>query len=165
MCFAMSNHSVSIRRGLAPGDISQQMSFPWQTDFVDCAYEDPYVWWPAQRPINVRRNSETEYSVWARRFPSGTGEMDAVAIVRNFYRLGHVLRSIDGFLKPGAWTRNRKTRSISITSSGRRLAPRLNQKSRDHAGSRNRCGGRGWRPGWRRDSHYVGPWRELGCCR
>ena len=24
---------------LSPGDISQQMSLPWQTDFVDCAYE------------------------------------------------------------------------------------------------------------------------------
>ncbi len=86
---------------LSPGDVSQQMSLPWQTDFVDCAYEDPYVWWPAQRPIDVRRAEETEYSVWARRFPSGKGEMGAEAMVKDFYRLGHVLRSGNGFFETG----------------------------------------------------------------
>jgi L-Lysine epsilon oxidase N-terminal/L-lysine epsilon oxidase C-terminal domain len=86
---------------LSPGDISQQMSLPWQTDFVDCAYEDPYVWWPAQRPIDVRLGQEAGHSVWARPFPSGKGEMDAEAMVKDFYRLGHVLRSADGFLEAG----------------------------------------------------------------
>jgi hypothetical protein len=67
-------------QSLSPGDISQQMSLPWQTDFVDCAYEDPYVWWPAQRPINVLLaptssthspspdETETKYVQWDRRF-------------------------------------------------------------------------------------------------
>ena len=86
---------------LSPGDISQQMSLPWQTDFVDCAYEDPYVWWPAQRPIDVRQNEESEYSLWARRSPSGKAEMGAEAMVENFYRLGHILRSGNGFFETG----------------------------------------------------------------
>jgi len=86
---------------LSPGDISQQMSLPWQTDFVDCAYEDPYVWWPAQRPINVRESAETDYSLWARGFSSGQGEMGANAMVEDFYRLGHVLRSGNGFFEAG----------------------------------------------------------------
>ena len=86
---------------LSPGDVSQQMSLPWQTDFVDCAYEDPYVWWPAQRPIDVRRVGKVGYSVWARPFPSGEGDMGAEEMVKDFYRLGHVLRSTDGFLEVG----------------------------------------------------------------
>jgi len=86
---------------LSPGDVSQQMSLPWQTDFVDCAYEDPYVWWPAQRPIDVRRVGKVGYSVWALPFPSGEEDMGAEEMVKDFYRLGHVLRSTDGFLEVG----------------------------------------------------------------
>jgi len=53
---------------LSPGDISQQMSLPWQTDFVYCTYEDPYVWWPAQRPIDVRLSPQSGSVAWARSF-------------------------------------------------------------------------------------------------
>jgi hypothetical protein len=98
-------------QSLSPGDISQQMSLPWQTDFVDCAYEDPYVWWPAQRPINVllaptssthspsHDETETKYVQWDRRFtrkPSTEG-ITAKDMVSDFYRLGHVLRSGESF--------------------------------------------------------------------
>ena len=41
---------------LVPGDVTQQMSLPWQTDYIDCAYEEPYVWWPA----SVRSMSRTK---------------------------------------------------------------------------------------------------------
>jgi hypothetical protein len=90
---------------LSPGDVSQQMSLPWQTDFVDCAYEDPYVWWPAQRPIDVRTNEQGDYSLWASSFDSlnrqNSGDMDAEEMVRNFYRLGHILPSGEKFLESG----------------------------------------------------------------
>ena len=90
---------------LSPGDVSQQMSLPWQTDFVDCAYEDPYVWWPAQRPIDVRTDEQEDYSLWASSFDSpnrqGSTDMSAEEMVWNFYRLGHVLSSGRGFLESG----------------------------------------------------------------
>jgi L-Lysine epsilon oxidase N-terminal/L-lysine epsilon oxidase C-terminal domain len=88
---------------LSPGDVSQQMSLPWQTDFVDCAYEDPYVWWPAQRPINVLPYGSAKYVQWDRNFepknPNKSIGMDDM--LRNFHRLGHVLRSGEKFLETG----------------------------------------------------------------
>jgi hypothetical protein len=38
-----------LRSGLAPGEITEGMSLPWQTDFLACS-ED---WWPSQRPNKV----------------------------------------------------------------------------------------------------------------
>src|SRR5207245_6795721 len=43
---------------LRPGDVTKQMSLPWQSDFLDCAVEPAdsagqLVWWPAQRPMDV----------------------------------------------------------------------------------------------------------------
>jgi L-Lysine epsilon oxidase N-terminal/L-lysine epsilon oxidase C-terminal domain len=95
-------------QSLSPGDISQQMSLPWQTDFVDCTYEDPYVWWPAQRPINVRENvddneksTENEkpnYVLWDRPFDGQKAQsLTPNDMVTDFYRLGHVLRSGEEF--------------------------------------------------------------------
>jgi hypothetical protein len=91
---------------LSPGDISQQMSLPWQTDFVDCAYEDPYVWWPAQRPINVRPYAEEDYMQWDRRFnrQKTPKSMEAKDMIHDFYRLGHVLRSGKQFFETGRIT-------------------------------------------------------------
>jgi hypothetical protein len=88
---------------LSPGDISQQMSLPWQTDFVDCAYEDPYVWWPAQRPIDVLSSQQVGAVVWARPFDEGqnSSDMGPEEMVHNFHRLGHVLRSAEKFLETG----------------------------------------------------------------
>jgi L-Lysine epsilon oxidase N-terminal/L-lysine epsilon oxidase C-terminal domain len=91
---------------LSPGDVSQQMSLPWQTDFVDCAYEDPYVWWPAQRPIDVRPYKKTGYVPWDRGFNrskpnQSLGNED---MIHDFYRLGHVLRSGEDFFESGRIT-------------------------------------------------------------
>ena len=92
---------------LSPGDISQQMSLPWQTDFVDCAYEDPYVWWPAQRPIDVRLYGEAEYVQWDRSFNPKPPHASIVAkgMLHDFYRLGHVLRSGKQFFETGRVTK------------------------------------------------------------
>jgi hypothetical protein len=86
---------------VSPGDISQQMSLPWQTDFVDCAYEDPYVWWPAQRPIDVRQDNDSGYVAWDRRFGKTSESMGPDDMVHDFYRLGLVLRSGDKFFETG----------------------------------------------------------------
>jgi L-Lysine epsilon oxidase N-terminal/L-lysine epsilon oxidase C-terminal domain len=87
---------------LSAGDVTQQMSLPWQTDFVDCAYEDPYVWWPAQRPIDVLHDKSSPYRPWARRFDGkGNDPLGAKDMVHDFYRLGLVLRSDNGFYETG----------------------------------------------------------------
>ena len=40
------------------GDITRENSLPWQTDFYDCTE----MWWPAQRPNQVRNaHAETRY--------------------------------------------------------------------------------------------------------
>ena len=88
---------------LCPGDITQQMSLPWQSDFVACAYESPYVWWPSQRPIDVRRAPDAEFRSWAQSFMTkkGSNDMDVEEMVKNFARLGHVLRLGTEFLEWG----------------------------------------------------------------
>jgi L-Lysine epsilon oxidase N-terminal/L-lysine epsilon oxidase C-terminal domain len=74
-----------------PGDVTQQMSLPWQTDFVDCNDGDsPFVWWPAQRPIDVRtERAPKEPPVrWARGFEGGKGDVSPEGMVRYWWRLG-----------------------------------------------------------------------------
>jgi hypothetical protein len=83
--------------GLNPGDITKQMSLPWQSDFLDCAIENgggrvQFVWWPAQRPIDVLAN--TKYMKWARAF-AGSGELSPEDMVSDWWRLGLVLRQAD----------------------------------------------------------------------
>jgi hypothetical protein len=39
-----------LRSDLEPGEVTEGMSLPWQTDFLACADD----WWPAQRPNQVR---------------------------------------------------------------------------------------------------------------
>jgi hypothetical protein len=80
---------------VTPGDVSKQMSLPWQSDFLDCGIENgggpvQLVWWPAQRPIDVLSNSK--YVPWARAF-SGAGEVNMVV---EWWKLGFVLEQADG---------------------------------------------------------------------
>ena len=78
-----------------PGDLTQQMSLPWQTDFNECTYEDPYVWWPAQRPVDVLTNPlNNRVEAWTRQF-EGSGQLTAEGMLRNWYRLGF-LKGEDG---------------------------------------------------------------------
>lgn len=50
------------------GFITRNMACPWQADFIKCAQETPTaIWWPAQRPINVKRVADPTTTVsWAR---------------------------------------------------------------------------------------------------
>lgn len=78
-----------------PGDVTKQMSLPWQSDFLDCGIENGggpvlLVWWPAQRPIDVLLNNK--YVQWDRPF-AGAAEIDMVA---EWWKLGFVLQQGDG---------------------------------------------------------------------
>jgi hypothetical protein len=81
---------------IKPGDVTQQMSIPWQSDFVDCNDGDlPLVWWPTQRPIDVRienGDSNGPFVRWARDFRRGTTDLTPGEMVRDWWRLG-LLRS------------------------------------------------------------------------
>ena len=72
-----------------PGDVTQQMSLPWQTDFVDCSDGDtPFVWWPAQRPIDVRLDLDKPPVRWARDFKGNKTDVSAREMVDDWWRLG-----------------------------------------------------------------------------
>jgi L-Lysine epsilon oxidase N-terminal/L-lysine epsilon oxidase C-terminal domain len=77
-----------------PGDVTRQMSVPWQSDFVDCNDGDlPLVWWPAQRPIDVRlENSDSKHAIvrWARNFQRSTTDLTPGEMVRDWWRLGRL---------------------------------------------------------------------------
>ena len=83
---------------LKPGDITKQMSLPWQSDFLDCAIEAgggpvQFVWWPAQRPLDVLANNK--YVKWARAF-NGPGELSPADMVADWWKLGLLLRRPNG---------------------------------------------------------------------
>ena len=83
---------------LTPGVITQQMSLPWQSDFVGCRDESPYAWWPAQRPIDVIRDGTVDQAPpkfvrWARKFgQAGPTDLSVHEMVRDSDRLGLLRR-------------------------------------------------------------------------
>jgi hypothetical protein len=90
---------------VVPGDVTQQMSVPWQTDFVDCSDGDtPFVWWPAQRPIDVIPSGSTSRTPtlrWARNFGSGRSDVGPGAMIRDWHKLGLVTRDGNRFVEYG----------------------------------------------------------------
>jgi L-Lysine epsilon oxidase N-terminal/L-lysine epsilon oxidase C-terminal domain len=85
---------------LKPGDVTQQMSLPWQTDFVDCNDEAPFVWWPAQRPVDVLDPAKNQLRRWARRFDSKSqDDMPAHKMITDWYRLGLIKRKGSRFVE------------------------------------------------------------------
>jgi hypothetical protein len=74
---------------LNPGDITKEMSRPWQADFAVCSgaaslHQAP--WWPAQRPDSVFPQGSTTAVMWARDIATSTQDM-----VDNWYRLGFIV--------------------------------------------------------------------------
>jgi hypothetical protein len=101
---------------ISPGDITQQMSLPWQTDFVDCSDGDsPFVWWPAQRPIDVRTDLEAAPVRWARGFEGGERDVTSQGMVRYWWRLGLVKQTAHGLLE---------AERVNLTSRAPRRKPR-----------------------------------------
>jgi len=79
-----------------PGDVSAQMSLPWQSDFLDCAVEPGnagknLVWWPAQRPINVLKAGSNDYIPWARLSDANPTEMSPDDMVTGWANLGFLV--------------------------------------------------------------------------
>jgi L-lysine epsilon oxidase-like protein len=70
---------------LEPGDLTKQMAVPWQTDFFDCRYEDPLLWWPAQRPDDVFLSDGSNVG-WARGISTWND------MVQNWHKLGFVIQ-------------------------------------------------------------------------
>jgi hypothetical protein len=105
---------------ISPGEITQQMSLPWQTDFVDCSDGDlPFVWWPAQRPIDVRTDPKAPKAPpvrWARGFEGGQGDVTSQSMVRHWWRLGLVKPTAHGLFE---------AQRVNLTSRARRRKPRL----------------------------------------
>lgn len=87
---------------LNPGDISAQMSLPWQSDFLDCAVEPTradspdLVWWPAQRPINVLKPGSNSFIPWARKTDADTQDMSSMELVANWFKLAFLFKGEDG---------------------------------------------------------------------
>jgi len=83
---------------ISPGDVTSQMSLPWQSDFLDCAAEsgnagDELVWWPAQRPINVLKSGSNTYVRWARFDETDTVDMSIDQILTGWSKLGFLIQS------------------------------------------------------------------------
>jgi hypothetical protein len=87
--------------GLGAGDITKQMSVPWQSDFNDCRQEDPLAWWPAQRPDDVFPARGKTQVAWTRGIVNSPVDM-----IRKWHRLGFVVQHGDKYVETG-----RKTRS------------------------------------------------------
>ncbi len=75
------------QKSLAAGDVTKQMSLPWQVDFDACQFESPLAWWPAQRPDDVFPEGGGPQVPWTRGIvSSGKG------MVKKWYRLGFVVK-------------------------------------------------------------------------
>lgn len=84
-----------------PGDVSSQMSLPWQSDFLDCNVETAdngadLVWWPAQRPIAVLKAGADTYHDWARVSDTDPSIMGVDQMVSDWHKLGLVLLQENG---------------------------------------------------------------------
>jgi len=98
------------QRNVNPGDVTQQMSLPWQTDFVDCSDGDaPLVWWPAQRPVDVQNGPKRDPVRWARDFKQGKNDLDADGMVKHWWQLGLLKRTKQGIFESKRVRHPRKT--------------------------------------------------------
>lgn len=70
-----------------PGFLTQRMAVPWQADYVACGE----LWWPAQRPVSVKRSGRFEDFT-----PAGWDYSD---MVENWQKLGFVLESNGEFVE------------------------------------------------------------------
>jgi hypothetical protein len=86
---------------LDPGDITAQMSLPWQSDFLDCGVEQnpghpDLVWWPAQRPLDVLKPGRNNYVRWARKADGDADDMSVLELVSNWFKLAFLVKGATG---------------------------------------------------------------------
>ncbi len=72
---------------LAPGDVTKQMSLPWQSDFYACQFESPLAWWPAQRPDDVFPRGGGPQVSWTRDLVKSDPGM-----IEKWHELGFVVK-------------------------------------------------------------------------
>jgi hypothetical protein len=72
---------------LEAGDVTKQMSVPWQADFFACQSEEEFAWWPSQRPDDVFPEAGGPQVPWTRKLVNSGTEM-----VKSWQRLGVVAR-------------------------------------------------------------------------
>jgi len=78
---------------LLPGDLTKQMAVPWQADFFDCAYEEPFHWWPAQHPEYVFLPDGSQVQ-WTRQVIENRNDM-----VDKWHKLGFILQQDDRYVE------------------------------------------------------------------
>jgi hypothetical protein len=81
---------------IQPGLLTQGMSLPWQSDFLECNKEDNHAgfelaWWPAQRPNEVLPDATpTTSQAWSR------GITDGADMINRWHLLGIVRKVASG---------------------------------------------------------------------
>jgi hypothetical protein len=79
---------------LEPGDVTKQMSIPWQADFFACQSDQDFAWWPSQRPDDVFPEAGGPQVPWTRNLVNSGMEM-----VKRWHRLGVVSRRGDRYVE------------------------------------------------------------------
>jgi hypothetical protein len=92
-----------------PGDATAQMGVPWQSDFIDCSWEEgsdgfELTWWPAQRPIDSWTSPDGTSLPWLRSFTAPgksktATEMKLPELIAGWHRLGLVLENAGAYLE------------------------------------------------------------------
>jgi hypothetical protein len=82
-----------------PGDLTKQLSVPWQADFWDCTYDtatngEVLLWWPAHRPDSVWPEAGGAQVDWTRGIATTAEEF-----ITSFHRLGLVVDIGSQFLE------------------------------------------------------------------
>jgi L-lysine epsilon oxidase-like protein len=85
---ATYQHPFRISRTIAPGDLTQDLSVPWQADFNLCSQ----VWWPGARPGSVIVKEGPTYSAreWTR------GIAGNASMVQEWSKLGFIIKDTSG---------------------------------------------------------------------
>lgn len=79
---------------LEAGDITKQMSVPWQADFFACQVAEDFAWWPSQRPDDVFPDAGGPQSLWTRDLVK-----DGADMVEHWHQLGVVVPRGDRYVE------------------------------------------------------------------
>lgn len=79
---------------LSAGDVTKQMSVPWQADFYACHVDGDTSWWPSQRPDDVFPDDGSGQISWTRDLVNSADDM-----VQYWYQLGVVVQRGEAFLE------------------------------------------------------------------
>ena len=105
----LSTDATDLAEGLEPGDFIKFMAIPWQADFNECAVQGiegkNVNWWPAQRPLKMIRQGETQAQPWVGQDTnSGDGSTYLrfefnTDMVDHWQELGFGMNTAEGFVE------------------------------------------------------------------